>query len=71
MFKIVVLAFAVTAGLGSDSFAGVCRDLHGQFVPCPKAPPALLCRDAKTKQPAKCKAPGTEPIPSAIRHFNG
>ncbi len=71
MLKIMVLALAMTVGLGADAFAAVCRDLHAQFVPCPKVEEPLLCRDAKTKQPAKCSAPGTEPIPAAIRHFNG
>jgi hypothetical protein len=71
MPKIIALTIVITLGLADSAFAAVCRDLHAQFVPCPKVEEPLLCRDAKTKQPAKCSAPGTEPIPAAIRHFNG
>jgi hypothetical protein len=71
MRNILLLALALGVSLGDNALANVCRGIHGQFVPCPKIQAPLLCRDAKTKQPAKCKAPGTEPAPSAIRRFNG
>jgi hypothetical protein len=75
MSKTLRRAAAIALGLsvlaGGDAFAAPCRDLHGQFVACPAPKKVAHCRDIKTKQAAQCGKPGTEPVSSGIRRFNG
>jgi hypothetical protein len=69
----LLTALAFTAGFSTTAVsapavdaAGKCRD-NGKFVAaalCKTTPPAVKCRDAKSKKFAKCGAPGTEPVPA-------
>ncbi len=66
------IALALSVLAGAKAWAAPCRDLHGQFVACPAAKPAPVCKTIKSHQPAKCGTPGTEPLhPAGLRRFNG
>lgn len=59
---VLAAAFALILSGAADAKAKQCRDHKGKFMKCAaSAPASTKCRDAKTKQFAKCGTAGAIP----------